>query len=72
VEIAKLESPPLSIIAAKTMKPSQNTYTETILRALGEQAGDKPMRKNPARNWIGSCEEFYAASGNSAGQRDSI
>ncbi len=37
VEITKLESPPLSLIAAKTMKPSQNLYTETILRALGEQ-----------------------------------
>ncbi|MDQ3321841.1 MAG: D-alanyl-D-alanine carboxypeptidase/D-alanyl-D-alanine-endopeptidase [Acidobacteriota bacterium] len=37
VEIAKLASPPLSLIAAKTMKPSQNLYTENILRALGEQ-----------------------------------
>jgi serine-type D-Ala-D-Ala carboxypeptidase/endopeptidase (penicillin-binding protein 4) len=38
VEIAKLESPPLSSIAAKTMKPSQNMYTETLLRTLGEEA----------------------------------
>jgi D-alanyl-D-alanine carboxypeptidase/D-alanyl-D-alanine-endopeptidase (penicillin-binding protein 4) len=38
-EIAKLESPPFSDIAAKTMKPSQNMYTETILRMLGEQVG---------------------------------
>jgi D-alanyl-D-alanine carboxypeptidase/D-alanyl-D-alanine-endopeptidase (penicillin-binding protein 4) len=37
VEIAKLESPPFSEIAAKTMKPSQNMYTETILWTLGEQ-----------------------------------
>ena len=36
VEIAKLESPPLSLIAAKTMKPSQNLYTETLLWAMGE------------------------------------
>ena len=36
VELARLESPPLSLIAAKTMKPSQNMYTETILWALGE------------------------------------
>ena len=36
LEIAKLESPPLSIIAAKTLKPSQNMYTETILWTLGE------------------------------------
>ncbi len=45
VEIAKLESPPLSLIAAKTMKPSQNMYTETILRILGEQLGDKTNPK---------------------------
>ena len=38
IEIAKLESPPFSLIAAKTMKPSQNMYTETILWTLGEYA----------------------------------
>ncbi|MEZ5423229.1 MAG: D-alanyl-D-alanine carboxypeptidase/D-alanyl-D-alanine-endopeptidase [Pyrinomonadaceae bacterium] len=35
--IATLQSPPFSVIAAKTMKPSQNMYTETILWTLGEQ-----------------------------------
>lgn len=35
-EIAKLESPPLSVIVARTMKPSQNMYTETLLWTLGE------------------------------------
>ena len=40
-EIARHESPVYGIIAARTMKPSQNLYTELILRALGEQAGDK-------------------------------
>jgi serine-type D-Ala-D-Ala carboxypeptidase/endopeptidase (penicillin-binding protein 4) len=40
-EIVRLESPPLALIAAKTMKPSQNMFTETILRTLGEQVGDK-------------------------------
>ena len=38
IEITKLESPPLSLIAAKTMKPSQNMYTETLLWTLGEHA----------------------------------
>jgi D-alanyl-D-alanine carboxypeptidase/D-alanyl-D-alanine-endopeptidase (penicillin-binding protein 4) len=38
VEITKLESAPLSLIAQKTMKPSQNMYTETLLWTLGEQA----------------------------------
>lgn len=36
VEIARIESPPLSLIAAKTMKPSQNMYTEVLLWTLGE------------------------------------
>ncbi len=38
VTIATLESPPFSVIAQKTMKPSQNMYTETILWTLGEWA----------------------------------
>ena len=38
IEIARLESPPFSVIAAKTLKPSQNMYTETILWTLGEEA----------------------------------
>lgn len=36
VEIAKVESPPFSVIAAQTLKPSQNLYTELILRTLGK------------------------------------
>ena len=35
-EIATLQSPPLSLIAAQTLKPSQNLYTELILRTLGK------------------------------------
>lgn len=46
VEITRLESPPFSLIAAKTMKPSQNLYTETILWTLGEQFGDKTNPKS--------------------------
>jgi serine-type D-Ala-D-Ala carboxypeptidase/endopeptidase (penicillin-binding protein 4) len=41
VEIARFESPPLAQIAAMTMKPSQNMYTETLLWTLGEQVGRK-------------------------------
>ncbi|HEX6729751.1 MAG TPA: D-alanyl-D-alanine carboxypeptidase/D-alanyl-D-alanine-endopeptidase [Pyrinomonadaceae bacterium] len=36
VEIATYQSPPFSMIAAQTLKPSQNLYTELILRTLGE------------------------------------
>lgn len=36
IEIANLQSPPFSLIAAQTLKPSQNLYTELILRTLGK------------------------------------
>jgi D-alanyl-D-alanine carboxypeptidase/D-alanyl-D-alanine-endopeptidase (penicillin-binding protein 4) len=35
LEIASLQSPPFSVVAAHTLKPSQNQYTELILRTLG-------------------------------------
>jgi D-alanyl-D-alanine carboxypeptidase/D-alanyl-D-alanine-endopeptidase (penicillin-binding protein 4) len=38
IEIATLQSPPLSAIAAQTLKRSQNLYTELILRTLGKVA----------------------------------
>ncbi len=47
IEIAKLESPPLSLIAAKTMKPSQNMYTETLLWTLGEHERARLKQLNP-------------------------
>jgi D-alanyl-D-alanine carboxypeptidase/D-alanyl-D-alanine-endopeptidase (penicillin-binding protein 4) len=44
-EIATLQSPPLSVVAAQTLKPSQNLYTELILRTLGKVA---PLPLTPA------------------------
>ncbi|MCU1268210.1 MAG: D-alanyl-D-alanine carboxypeptidase serine-type, family [Acidobacteria bacterium] len=38
VEITNMPSPPLSLIAAHTLKPSQNLYTELVLRTLGKSA----------------------------------
>jgi D-alanyl-D-alanine carboxypeptidase/D-alanyl-D-alanine-endopeptidase (penicillin-binding protein 4) len=55
IEIAKLESPPLSLIAAKTMKPSQNMYTETLLWTVGEEMrrrslnGSQPAADEPVK-----------------------
>lgn len=46
--LGKVESPPLSYIAAKTMKSSQNMYTETILWALGEESGRKSGGSGPS------------------------
>ncbi len=39
VEIANIQSPPLSVIAAQCLKPSQNLYAELLLRTLGRVAG---------------------------------
>jgi D-alanyl-D-alanine carboxypeptidase/D-alanyl-D-alanine-endopeptidase (penicillin-binding protein 4) len=36
IEIASLQSPPFGVVAAQTLKPSQNQYTELILRTLGK------------------------------------
>lgn len=41
-EIATLQSPPFSVVAAQTLKPSQNLYTELILRTLGKVAPPPP------------------------------
>jgi serine-type D-Ala-D-Ala carboxypeptidase/endopeptidase (penicillin-binding protein 4) len=46
VELTNLQSPPLSLIAARTLKPSQNLYTELILRALGKSV-NTPVRLDP-------------------------
>ncbi len=59
IEIAKLESPPLGTIAAHTLKPSQNLYTELILRALGETLGDKTFpKKTSDQRGIGVVDKF--------------
>lgn len=41
-EVASLESPPLSLIAEHTLKPSQNLYTELLLRTLGKMTPPPP------------------------------
>ena len=64
VELTKLESPPLSLIAAKTMKPSQNMYTETILWTLGEEIGRKNGGSgNSAQLGIGVVKAFLRQIG---------
>lgn len=64
VEVTKLESPPLSVIAAKTMKPSQNLYTELILRAMGESVGDKTnQRWTSADRGIAVVDKFLQEIG---------
>ena len=59
IEITSLQSPPFSVIAAHTLKPSQNQYTELILRTLG---------RNP--QVLNSAGETKPLSGDSLGARD--
>jgi D-alanyl-D-alanine carboxypeptidase/D-alanyl-D-alanine-endopeptidase (penicillin-binding protein 4) len=49
IEIASLQSPPFAVVAAQTLKPSQNLYTEIILRTLGKVAGPAPTPTNNIR-----------------------
>ena len=49
IEVASLQSPPLSLIAANTLKPSQNLYTELILRTLGKVSALPTTAANPNR-----------------------
>ncbi len=63
-EITNLQSPPLSLIAAKTMKPSQNLYTELILRALGEATGNKnDLEKTSEQKGIDVVQETLQKAG---------
>jgi D-alanyl-D-alanine carboxypeptidase/D-alanyl-D-alanine-endopeptidase (penicillin-binding protein 4) len=50
IEIANRQSPPLSVIAAQTLKPSQNLYTELILRTLGKVVPQQPAPPKPIRS----------------------
>jgi D-alanyl-D-alanine carboxypeptidase/D-alanyl-D-alanine-endopeptidase (penicillin-binding protein 4) len=46
LEIASMQSPPLSVVVAQTLKPSQNLYTELILRTLGKTTETLPPLPN--------------------------
>ena len=45
-EIASMQSPAFGLIAANTLKPSQNLYTEIILRTLGKMTSTNPNQTN--------------------------
>jgi D-alanyl-D-alanine carboxypeptidase/D-alanyl-D-alanine-endopeptidase (penicillin-binding protein 4) len=53
IEIAGMQSPPFSLVAAQTLKPSQNLYTELILRTLGKVAAPA----SPSSNTIHTSED---------------
>jgi serine-type D-Ala-D-Ala carboxypeptidase/endopeptidase (penicillin-binding protein 4) len=62
VEIAKIESQPLSVIAGHALKPSQNLYTELILRALG-QATITDARLSSEEAGIETVKAFLKSAG---------
>lgn len=54
LEVASLQSPPLSLIAAQTLKPSQNLYTELLLRTLGKVSAPSSTAANASRTSEGA------------------
>jgi serine-type D-Ala-D-Ala carboxypeptidase/endopeptidase (penicillin-binding protein 4) len=62
VEIAARQSPPLSVIAAQTLKPSQNLYAELILRALGKATATDP-RQTSDQAGMAAVKSFLASAG---------
>ena len=62
VEVANRQSPPLSVIAAQTLKPSQNLYTELILRALGKAASLDPKQTSEAAGIV-AVKSFLSVAG---------
>ncbi|HEV2862492.1 MAG TPA: D-alanyl-D-alanine carboxypeptidase/D-alanyl-D-alanine-endopeptidase [Pyrinomonadaceae bacterium] len=62
IEVAKRESPPLSTIAAQTMKPSQNLYTELLLRTLGKAAATDSKQRSD-RAGIDAVRAFLRRAG---------
>lgn len=65
VEIASRESPPFSVIAAQTLKPSQNLYTELILRALGKAVAPAAIdpERTTADDGIDAVKTFLRGAG---------
>ena len=70
VELASVQSPPLSVISAQTMKPSQNLYTELLLRTLGATAAQNatipPPAQTSAERGVESGQGFPARRGRRA------
>ena len=67
LEITTFESPPFSLIAAQTLKPSQNLYTELILRTLGTMtlppATMPPIRQTSENLGIEAVKAFLKTAG---------
>jgi D-alanyl-D-alanine carboxypeptidase/D-alanyl-D-alanine-endopeptidase (penicillin-binding protein 4) len=67
VELATRQSPPLSTIAAQTMKPSQNLYTELLLRALGKADATDP-KKTSEESGVAAVRSLLTKAGIDGGR----
>jgi serine-type D-Ala-D-Ala carboxypeptidase/endopeptidase (penicillin-binding protein 4) len=67
LEITTFESPPFSVIASQTLKPSQNLYTELILRTLGTMTPPPPtlppIRQTSENLGIEAVKSFLKTAG---------
>lgn len=68
VEIASLSSPAFNSIAAQTLKPSQNQYTELILRTLGRtqvlpSSGEAGRTRDDEENGLEVVRNFLRQTG---------
>ena len=66
-QITTLESVPFSVIAAQTLKPSQNLYTELILRTLGTMTPAppemSPLRRTSENLGLEAVKSFLKTAG---------
>ena len=66
-QITTLESQPFSVIAAQTLKPSQNLYTELILRTLGTMTPPpptmSPLRQTSENLGLEAVKSFLKTAG---------
>jgi len=65
VEIAARQSPPLSVIAAQCLKPSQNLYAELLLRAVGASLSiiSTPNRQTTAESGASVVKSLLRKAG---------
>jgi D-alanyl-D-alanine carboxypeptidase/D-alanyl-D-alanine-endopeptidase (penicillin-binding protein 4) len=68
VEIAMRQSPPLGVIAAQTLKPSQNLYTELLLRALGKATASANPHQTSEDAGIEAVKTFLRGAGIDSGK----
>ena len=68
--IAAHRSPPLSTLAVRLMKASQNLYAETLLKTLSARAGGRPADAESGRKEAAAALVPWGIDGGSLIQRD--